>query len=381
MRLGLFERPYVDPGRVSDDAHRELALKVAREGIVLLKNERRLLPLESEFTKSIAVIGPNADDPTSQVGDYAPRHILQNIVTVLDGIKRKVNPKTKVLYVKGCDAAEGGLNEIEAAKDAASKAEVAVVVVGEQARGDGESHDVASLDLQGRQEELIKAVQSTGTPTVVVLINGRPLSIRWTAANVSAIVEAWRPGEEGGNAVADVLFGDYNPGGHLPITVPRHVGQLPAYYNYSPAKENRTKFRGYFDMDASPLYEFGYGLSYTTFECSDLRIQPQQIRPSDNVRVSIRVKNTGPYRGDEVVQLYLRDLVASVSTPVKALKGFQKISLDEGETRQVEFVLTPEDLSLLDRDMKRVVEPGTFQVMVGRSSEDILARGHFEVTP
>ncbi len=340
-----------------------------------------LLPLESEFTKSIAVIGPNADNASNQLGDYVPRHILQNIVTVLDGIKSHVGPKTKVLYVKGCDAASGGADEIEAAKEAAAKSEVAIVVVGEETRGDGESHDVASLDLQGRQEQLIQAVQGTGTPTVVVLINGRPLSIRWTAANVPAILEAWRPGEEGGNAIADVLFGDYNPGGHLPITVPRHVGQLPAYYNYGPSKENRKKFRGYFDMDASPLYEFGYGLSYTTFEYSDLGIQPREIRPDGEVHVSIRVKNTGFYRGDEVVQLYVHDLISSVTTPVKQLKGFQRISLHEGQAKEVEFVLTPEDLSLLNREMKRVVEPGTFEVMVGRSSDDILARGHFEVKP
>jgi beta-glucosidase len=381
MTLGLFEQPYVDPGRVSEDAHRELAREVARQGIVLLKNEKRLLPLEAEFTKSIAVIGPNADNPANQLGDYVPRHILQNIVTVLDGIKAKAGPKTKVYYVKGCDAASGGIDEIEAAKEAAAKSEVAIVVVGEETRGDGESHDVASLDLQGRQEQLIQTVQSTGTPTVVVLINGRPLAIRWAAANVPAILEAWRPGEEGGNAIADVLFGDYNPGGHLPITFPRHVGQLPVYYNYGPSKESREKFRGYFDMDASPLYEFGYGLSYTTFEYSDLAVQPREIRPDGEVHVGIRVKNTGFYRGDEVVELYVHDLISSVTTPVKQLKGFQRISLHEGQAREVEFVLTPDDLSLLNREMKRVVEPGTFEVMVGRSSDNILARGHFEVKP
>jgi beta-glucosidase len=215
----------------------------------------------------------------------------------------------------------------------------------------------------------------------VVLINGRPLAIRWAAANVPAILEAWRPGEEGGNAIADVLFGDYNPGGHLPITFPRHVGQLPVYYNYGPSKESREKFRGYFDMDASPLYEFGYGLSYTTFEYSDLAVQPREIRPDGEVHVGIRVKNTGFYRGDEVVELYVHDLISSVTTPVKQLKGFQRISLHEGQAREVEFVLTPDDLSLLNREMKRVVEPGTFEVMVGRSSDNILARGHFEVKP
>jgi beta-glucosidase len=379
MALGLFESPYVNPDRVSDDAHRELARRAAREGIVLLKNERHLLPMESEFTKSIAVIGPNADDPRSQLGDYIPRTIRQNVVTVLQGIKRRVAPTTEVFYVRGCDAKGGGLDEIAEAKKAASKAEVAVVVVGEHIMGDGESHDVASLDLPGRQEELIKAVEETGTPTIVVLINGRPLSTRWTAANVPAIIEAWRPGEEGGTAIADLLFGDYNPSGRLPITVPRHVGQLPAYYNAPPSKEHRKKFRGYVDLDASPLYEFGYGLSYSTFEYSDLEVQPREIRLPENVHVSVHVKNTGFYPGEEVVQLYLNDEIASVSTPVKALKGFRKVFLEPGQTKQVEFVLAADDLSLLDRNLTRVVEPGTFEVMVGRSSEAILARGHFEV--
>ena len=381
MVLGLFERPYVDPARVTDDAHRELARRAAREGIVLLKNERKLLPLESEFTKSIAVIGPNADEASAQLGDYTPRNVLQHVVTVLEGIKKRVGPNTRVSYVKGVDAKEGGLNEIDAARAAASKAELAIVVVGEHTKGNGESHDVASLDLQGRQEDLIKAVYETGTPTIVVLINGRPLSIRWTAANVPAILEAWRPGEEGGTAIADVLFGDYNPGGRLAITVPRHVGQLPMYYNAPPSKENRKKFRGYFDMDASPLWEFGYGLSYSTFEYSELKIEPREMRAGADVHVGIRVKNTGFYGGEEVVQLYLNDEIASVSTPVKSLKGFQKIALEPGQSKDVEFVVKPDDLSLLNREMKRVIEPGTFQVMVGRSSENILARGHFEVKP
>jgi beta-glucosidase len=299
MVLGLFDRPYVDAARVSDDAHRELALQVAHEGIVLLKNERNLLPLENEFLKSIAVIGPNADDVAAQLGDYVPRRITSPIVTVLEGIKRKAGTKTKVFYAKGCSAIgdRETVNQGEAAKqfeeatEAARKAEVAVVVVGEDAKGNGEGRDVASLDLPGLQEDLIKAVQATGTPTIVVLINGRPLSIRWPAAHVPAIVEAWRPGEEGGTAVADVLFGDYNPSGRLPITVPRHVGQLPMYYNYSPSKAMWKSVRGYVDMDASPLWEFGHGLSYTKFEYSDLRVQPSGIRPTDSVHVRVRVKN------------------------------------------------------------------------------------------
>ena len=385
--LGLFERPYVDPARVSDDAHRSLALQVAHEGIVLLKNERNRLPLENEFLKSIAVIGPNADDVAAQLGDYTPRKILQPIVTVLEGIKRKVGAKTKVFYARGCSAIgdrEGtGPSEaargIEEAREAARKAEVAIVVVGEAEKGNGEGRDVASLDLPGLQDDLIKAVQGTGTPTIVVLINGRPLSIRWAAAHVPAILEAWRPGEEGGAAIADILFGDYNPSGRLSITVPRHVGQLPMYYNYSPSKAMWKSVRGYVDMDASPLWEFGYGLSYSKFEYSDLRVQPSEVRPAESVHVKVRVKNTGDAPGQEVVQLYLNDMLASVTRPVKALKGFQKISLADGESKEVEFVVTPEDMSLLDRSLKRVVEPGRFEVMVGSSSEAIQARDHFEV--
>jgi beta-glucosidase len=387
MTLGLFERPYVDVSKVSDDAHRKLALQVAREGIVLLKNERNLLPLENEFLKSIAVIGPNADDVAAQLGDYTPRKVTSPIVTVLEGIKRKVGAKTQVFYAKGCSAIgdRDAVDQGEAARllaeaqDVARKAKVAVVVVGEDEKGNGESKDVASLDLPGLQEDLIKAVQSTGTPTVVVLINGRPLSIRWTAAHVPAIIEAWRPGEEGGTAVADVLFGDYNPSGRLPITVPRHVGQLPMYYNYSPSKAMWKSVRGYVDMSASPLWEFGYGLSYTKFEYSDLRVQPAEIQPTGSVHVRVRVKNTGESQGQEVVQLYLHDELASVTRPVKALKAFQKIAIEPGESKEVEFVITPEDMSLLDRNLKRIVEPGRFEVMVGSSSEAIHARGHFDV--
>ena len=385
--LGLFERPYVDPAKVSDDAHRALALQVAHEGIVLLKNDRNRLPLESEFLKSIAVIGPNADDVTAQLGDYVPRKITPSIVTVLEGIQRKVGAKTKVFYAKGCSAmgSRDGADETESAKgieearEVARKAEVAIVVVGEAEKGNGEGRDVASLDLPGSQDELIRAVQATGTPTIVVLINGRPLSIRWAAAHVPAIVEAWRPGEEGGTAIADILFGDYNPSGRLPITVPRHVGQMPMYYNYSPSKAMWKSVRGYVDMDASPLWEFGYGLSYTTFEYSDLRVQPAEVKANESVYVKVKVKNTGGAAGQEVAQLYLNDMLASVTRPVKALKAFQKISLEDGESKEVEFVITPEDMSLLDRNLKRIVEPGQFEVMVGSSSEAIHARAHFEV--
>ncbi len=373
FKLGLFENPFVDPDYARKIRHtkesQELALQTAREGIVLLKNEKNTLPLKKEI-KSVAVIGPNADAWENQVGDYSPRNIPQHIVTVLEGIKNKVTSKTEVTYVKGCNITGNELNEIDKAKEAAKNADIAIVVLGEDGRTDGESHDVASLDLTGLQEELLKAVHSTGKPTIVVLINGRALSIRWPAENSPAIVEAWNCGEQGGNAVADVLFGDYNPGGKLPVTIPRHVGQLPVYYNHS-----KTKRNSYVDMPATPLYEFGYGLSYTTFEYSNLQILPNEINTADEVQITLDVKNTGKVKGEEVAQLYINDVISSVTTPVKELKGFSKISLEPGETKSVKFKLLPEDLSLFDKNMNEVIEPGVFDIMIGSSSEDIRLKG------
>ena len=384
--LGLFENPYVDVERAVRESNtkesRELALQASREGIVLLKNEKNILPLNKNI-KSIAVIGPNADAGRNQLGDYIASTITQDVVTVLEGIRNKVSSQTKVSYVKGCDIIGNKLNEISKAKEAAKKADVAIVVVGENGeRTNGEGQDVASLDLTGSQEELLKAVYSTGTPTIAVLINGRPLSIRWTAENVPAIVEAWMCGEEGGNAVADILFGDYNPGGRLSITFPRHSGQLPVYYNYKPSKEYWIKNRGeksYIDISALPLYNFGYGLSYTSFEYSNLQITPKVIGPAGEVYVSADVMNTGKRDGKEVVQLYIDDVISSMSTPVKELKGFEKLSLAAGEKKTVRFRLAPEQLSFLDRNLERVVEPGMFAVMIGSSSEDIRLKGEFEV--
>jgi beta-glucosidase len=235
--------------------------------------------------------------------------------------------------------------------------------------------------LTGFQEELLKAVYATGTPTVAVLINGRPLSIPWTAENVPAILEAWMCGEEGGNAIADVLFGDYNPGGRLPITFPRHSGQLPVYYNYMPSKEYWVYgyHKPYVDMSALPLFNFGFGLSYTSFEYSNLQITPEKIGPAGEVYVSADVKNTGKRDGNEVVQLYIDDMISSMSRPVRELKGFEKISLAAGEKKTVRFKLTPEHLSFLDRNLEPVVEPGMFEVMIGSSSQDIRLKGEFEV--
>ena len=380
FRLGLFENPYVDPDRaariVHCKEHEELALQTAREGIVLLKNENNLLPL-SKNIKSIAVIGPDADVTIDQLGDYIPHHIPQEIVSVLAGIKNKVSSNTKIEYVKGCNVLGTKLNEISKAAGAAKKADAAIVVVGENRETNGEGKDAATLELTGLQKDLVKAVYETGTPTVVVLINGRPLAIRWIAENAPAIVEAWMCGEQGGNAVAEVLFGDYNPSGRLSITVPRHAGQLPVYYNYNPSKTSRVR-RGYVDMSGKPLFEFGYGLSYTKFEYSNLQITPQKTGPAGTRYVSVDVKNVGDRKGQEVVQLYINDIISSVSTPVKELEGFEKITLEPGEKKTVKFTLTPYQLSLLDRNMNRVVKPGTFKIMVGASSEDIRLKGSFE---
>ncbi|MCC6367079.1 MAG: glycoside hydrolase family 3 C-terminal domain-containing protein [Bryobacterales bacterium] len=382
FQLGLFEHPYVDPDEAARLAHtkenQDLALRVAREGIVLLKNDGNLLPL-SKNVKSIAVIGPNADDRRNQLGDYVPRRILQNVVTVLAGVRAKV-PNAQIKYVKGCDVLDPEPNEIALAKQAASQADVSIVVLGERHMGtpratDGEGSDVASLDLTGRQQDLLEAVASAGKPTVLVLENGRPLSIRWAAEHLPAIVEAWNCGERGGEAVADVLFGDYNPSGRLPITVPRHAGQLPMYYNYMPSKSRRR----YVDFPITPLWEFGYGLSYTKFEYSNLNISAKQIGMRGSVEVSADIANAGSVAGEEVVQLYINQEVSSVTRRVKELKGFRKFALPPGAKKSVRFTLTPEELSIYDQHMVRRVEPGVFHVMVGSSSEQVRLKGSFEV--
>ena len=392
IRLGLFENPYINPDYAVKVTHtkesQEVALNVAREGIVLLKNENNILPIKKNLRK-IAIIGPNADNDKNQLGDYTAKVVLQDIVTVLDGIKARVASKTMVEYIKGCDVIGNEYNEISKARNIAKNADVAIVVLGENEWGapkktgtDGEGYDVASLDLTGLQEDLLKAVYETGTPVILVLINGRPLSIRWAAEKIPVIVEAWLPGELGGEAVADIIFGDVNPSGKLPVTIPRHSGQLPVYYNYMPDKlEWITHGWGkpYADMPPTPLWEFGFGLSYTKFEYSNLQISPLQTGTYGEVMIRVDVKNTGERKGNEVVQLYIRDLIASVSVPVKELKGFKKIMLEPGEQKTVEFKLNHDDLSFYNKYMDLVVEPGSFEVMVGSSSGDIRLKGEFEV--
>jgi beta-glucosidase len=394
MRLGLFERSLVDPERagaiVHAPEHRDLALRAAREGIVLLRNEGGLLPLRKGL-RALAVIGPNADNPANQLGDYVAHVVLQDVTTILEGLRAKLEPRTRVRHVKGCNVIGEATDEIGAAVEAARNADAAVVVLGENewhAPGktgtNGEGFDVASLDLTGRQEELLKAVHATGTPTVLVLVNGRPLSVRWAAEHVPAIVEAWLPGERGGEAVADVLFGDREPEGRLPITVPRHVGQLPVAYDHKPSKEHWIREgwgKPYADMSPEPLFEFGHGLSYTRFEYANLRVEPAAIRRGGTVVVSADVANVGTRAGREVVQLYLHDPVASVVVPVRRLRGFEKLALAPGETKTVRFTLRPDDLALLDAALRWTVEPGAFEVAVGSSSRKIHLTGRFEVLP
>jgi beta-glucosidase len=389
FRLGLFENPYVDSSKAVEvthsNEHQDLSLQAARESIVLLRNQGGLLPLRRDL-KRIAVIGPNANDPRNQLGDYVSDAILQDIDTVLEGIRGQAPAQTKVEYVKGCEVVGRDQNEFPLATAAASRADVAVVVLGENERfkagglgTNGEHKDSATLELTGKQEELLQAVSATGTPTVLILINGRPLAVRWAAEMVPAILEAWLPGEKGGQAVAEVLFGRYNPSGRLPLTFPRHAGQLPAYYNYKPSKAFSLKRTGFVDLPAGPLWEFGYGLSYTTFRYSDLRIEPGKVSPQGEVRVSLEIENSGPIEGQEVVQLYLKDELSSVVTPVKELKGFLKLPIQPGQKQRVQFKLNNEQFSLLDEQLRRKAEPGRFEVQVGASSEDIRLTGSFEL--
>jgi beta-glucosidase len=386
FRLGLFDDPYVDPDEaervVGSDAHRELALQGAREAITLLKNEKNLLPLNLDAITSIAVIGPNAN--RSLLGGYSgvPKHN----VTVLDGIKARVGDRIRVLYAEGCKITVGGSwNQdevvlpdpeedwqlIEEATHVAKRADVIVLALGGNEQTSRESWalnhmgDRTSLDPVGRQDDLVRAMLATGKPVVVFLFNGRPLSINYISAHVPAIFECWYLGQETGRAVAEVLFGDYNPGGKLPITIPRSVGHLPAFYNHKPSAR-----RGYLFDDVSPLYAFGYGLSYTTFAIENPRLEEDRIPRDGSTRLLVDVTNTGDREGSEVVQMYVRDCVSSVTRPVKELKGFERVFLRPGETKTVSFDITPDLLAFYDINKNYTVEPGEFEIKVGNSSRD-----------
>ncbi|MDQ3743254.1 MAG: beta-glucosidase BglX [Acidobacteriota bacterium] len=424
FRAGLFEHPYVEESReasvILSAENQRAARDSAARSLVLLKNEHDLLPFDKSVRR-IAVVGPLADDPRATIGPWSGDGQPQNTVTLLAGIKSKVSPQTRVLYAKGVaiegrgvtgnyDApppvasAAGGTNvasaegteaarlattpapadSIKEAARVAREADVVVVAVGETAEMSGEAASRSTLDLPGRQLELLQAIHQTGKPYVVVLMNGHPLSINWAAENSPAILEAWFPGTQGGPAIADVLFGDVNPGGHLPVTFPRAAGQEPLYYNHTstgrpPSNEKYTS--KYLDVPVTPLFPFGHGLSYTTFRLSNLRLSATRIAPTGSIRVSVDVENTGRRAGDEVVQLYLRDVAASRVRPVKELKGFERVTLQPGERRTINFTLAPEQLGFYDQDVRFTVEPGAFRVMAGTSSEDpqMLESG-FEVT-
>jgi beta-glucosidase len=386
FRLGLFDRPYTDTGLAAKviqcKEHIEAARDSARRSMVLLKNENGLLPLKKDL-KIVAVIGPLADEQDALLGCWPCMGKPEDVVTVLEGIKNMVSEKTEVLHAKGCDIQGDSTEGLKDAADKAKAADVAIVVVGESREMSGEAGCRSSLDLPGVQERLVRDVCETGVPVVMVLLNGRPMSISWPAEHVPAIMEAWHPGVQGGNAVADLLFGDFNPSGRLPVTFPRTVGQVPIYYNHKNTGRPATSLlytSKYIDLPSTPLFPFGHGLSYTRFEYSNLTVSPKRIAPDGKVEISLDVKSVGDREGDEVVQLYLRDLVGSVTRPVKELKGFQRITLKSGEKTTVKFVVSPEQLAFVNRGMKMVVEPGTFRVMVGSSSEDIKLTGSFEVT-
>ena len=388
FEMGLFEHPYMDPKiaakTVRRKEHIELARKIAQSSITLLKNENSILPLSKTINK-VAVIGPNADNRYNMLGDYTAPQEDSNVKTVLDGIITKLSP-SRVEYVRGCAIRDTTVNEIEQAIEAARRSEVVIVVVGGSSARDfktsyketgaavaeegsvsdmecGEGFDRASLSLLGRQQELLESLQKTGKPLIVVYIEGRPLEKNWASEYADALLTAYYPGQEGGNAIADVLFGDYNPSGRLPISVPRSVGQIPVYYN-----QKAPRNHDYVEVSSSPLYSFGYGMSYTTFEYSDLQVVQKSARCFE---VSFKVKNTGKYDGEEVSQLYMRDEYASVVQPMKQLKHFERFHLKKGEEKKVTFVLTEEDFFLVNYTLKKVVESGNFHLMIGAASNDI----------
>ena len=410
--LGLFDSPFVDEGKVSFDTseQRQLARQIAQKSIVLLKNEGGMLPLSKKLG-SIAVIGPNADSVRNLFGDYSyPAHVetLRELATkknvfdqpipdvlpsaddfiaaisVLGGIQAKVSPSTTISYAKGCDVIGTSTDGFAEAVETARNAEVAIVVVGDKAGltddcTSGEARDRADLGLPGVQSQLVKAVYETGTPVVLVLVNGRPVSLDWMADSVPAIIETWFPSEEGANAVADVLFGDVNPGGKLPITFPRSAGQVPIYYGHRPSGGRSHWKEDYVETSVKPLYPFGHGLSYTQFEFSDLQIEPASAGAGENVTIRVNVRNVGERTGDEVVQLYTHQQAPNVTRPVKELKGFKRVTVEPGQAKTITFGLAVNQLGFYDIDDYFVVEPGTVDVMVGNSSDRIPCTGMFEI--
>jgi beta-glucosidase len=410
--LGLFEHPYVDAGPVVFDTpeQRQLARQIAQKSIVLLKNERNLLPLRDQFD-SIAVIGPNADSIRNLFGDYAyPAHVetllefksrgnvfnqpvpdkVQAVedfipaISVREALMARVGPDTRVHYAKGCDVLDDSTEGFAQAVEAARASQVAIVVVGDKAGltddcTSGEARDRSDLDLPGVQSQLVRAIYETGTPIILVLVNGRPVSLDWMADAVPAILEAWFPSEEGANAIVDVLFGDVNPGGKLPVTFPRSVGQLPVFYGHRPSGGRSHWKVDYVETSSKPLYPFGYGLSYTRFKFSNLHVEPVVVQAGEEVTVQVDVTNVGKRGGDEVVQLYTHQQVPLVTRPVKELKAFKRVTIEPHQTQTITFRIAVSQLGFYDRDHHFVIEPGTVDVMLGSSSQDIHCAATFVI--
>lgn len=384
-RLGLFGRPYADPAlektTLLTPEHARAAREIAARSMVLLKNEPGVLPL-SKDTRSIAVIGPLGDDPVNMMGNWIGDGRKEDVVTLVAGLKAAA-PAAHVTFAKACDITGTSREGFDEAVRVARAADVVVLAIGEGEIMSGEAASRATLDLPGGQLDLVKAVVGAGRPVVAVLFNGRPLAIGDLVDAVPSVVEAWFPGTQGGAAISDVLFGDVNPGGKLPATFPRAVGQVPIYYNHKssgrPAAPDNRYTSKYVDMPVTPLFPFGFGLSYTSFTVTDLQLSASTIRRDGQLRASVALRNTGPRAGDEVVQLYIQDVASSVTRPVRELRGFERVSLAPGASRRVEFLLTPAQLGFHNRDMQFVVEPGAFKVWVGTSSVGGL-EGSFTVT-
>lgn len=396
--LGLFEEPYVERPRTSvilGDPHLEVAREAAQQSIVLLKNEGELLPL-AKGVRRVAVVGPLADDAKNQLGCWAYDGSSETAVTLVAALRERMGSTTDVQYARGLESSRStDESEIDAAVEVAREADVAVVVLGEDANISGECRSRAFLDLPGAQQKLLERLAETKTPLVLILMAGRPLVINAPAALAQAVLYAWHPGTMAGPGLVDVLLGDVAPSGKLPVSFPRTVGQIPVYYGIkSTGRPPKTEFRGipegtpldpvdfdssYLDVEVSPQFPFGFGLSYTTFACSEVRVSPERASVGASVTVTARVANIGKRAAAEVVQLYVRDLVGSVTRPVRELKGFQRVWLEPGEAREVRFTLTPDELAFPGRDMRKVVEPGRFQIFVGGDSRAPLG-GEFELT-
>lgn len=401
FRMGLFDRPYVADTKLADvivnnaDA-KQFSKQISREALVLLKNEKQLLPLSKKGIKNILVTGPLADDTLTSMSRYGPSNV--KVISVLEGLKTYLGNSVNIQYSKGCESADANWPEseifptpitqneqrkIDSTVALASNADVIIAVMGETENQFGESRSRTNLDLTGRQLQLLQALYATGKPVVMILINGQPLTINWPAKFLPAIIEAWCPGVDGGTAIAETLFGDYNPGGKLPVTFPKSVGQIELNFPFKPGSHAGQPGDGPNGFGKTnvygALYPFGFGLSYTTFEYSNLKVSPEKQNGKQPIEVSVDVQNNGKFNGDEVVQLYFKDLVSSVTVYETQLRGFERVSLAIGEKKTIKFSLRPKDIALLDKNMNQIVEPGVFEILIGSSSEDIRLKKKFIV--